>query len=72
MKKKLSAYVPWAVLAACYLFAILVYALIGRHNVNADIASEMVLADLLNREGGFLSANWYYSTELRVISPVPV
>lgn len=72
MKKKLSAYVPWTVLAACYLFAILVYALIGRHNVNADMASEMVLADLLNREGGFLSPNWYYSTELRVISPVPV
>ena len=71
-KKNAASLLPWAVLAASYLFAVLVYALIGRHNVNADMASEMVLADLLNREGGFLSPNWYYSTELRVISPVPV
>lgn len=72
MKKKAARLLPWAALAASYLFVILVYALIGEHNVNADISSEMVLADLLNREGGFLSPNWYYSTELRVISPVPV
>ena len=26
----------------------------------------MVLASQLNREGGILSTNWYYSTELRV------
>lgn len=63
---------PWAALAASWLFVIVVYALIGSHNINADISSEMVLADLLNREGGFLSENWYYSTELRVVSPVPV
>lgn len=72
MRKKAARLLPWATLGASYLFVIAVYALIGRHNVNADIASEMVLADLLNREGGFLSPNWYYSTELRVVSPVPV
>ena len=72
MRKKAARLLPWAALGVSYLFVIAVYALIGRHNVNADIASEMVLADLLNREGGFLSPNWYYSTELRVISPVPV
>ncbi len=32
----------------------------------------MVLAAQLNREGVFLSENWLYSTELRVISPVPL
>lgn len=72
MKKKAARLLPWAALAASYVFVIALYALIGRHNVNADIASEMVLADLLNKEGGFLSPNWYYSTELRVVSPVPV
>lgn len=72
MMKKAARLLPWAALVASYLFVIAVYALIGRHNVNADIASEMVLADLLNCEGSFLSPNWYYSTELRVISPVPV
>jgi len=72
MKKKAARLLPWAALATSYLFVILVYALIGEHNINADISSEMVLADLLNREGALLSPNWYYSTELRVISPVPV
>lgn len=72
MKKNVQRLLPWAVLALAYLASVAVYACIGMHNLNADIASEMVLADLLNREGALLSANWYYSTELRVVSPVPV
>ena len=31
------------------------------------MASEMVLADLLNKEGKIISTNWYYSTEIRII-----
>lgn len=72
MKKNVRRILPWALLAAAYLATVVLYACIGMHNINADISSEMVLADLLNREGGLLSANWYYSTELRVVSPVPV
>ena len=63
---------PWLVLAAAWLLSVGAYALYGAHNLDADISSEMVLADLLNEEGGFLSSSWYYSTELRVVSPVPV
>ena len=34
---------------------------------NSDIASDMILGKLLNEEGGILSKNWFYSTELHVI-----
>lgn len=63
---------PWAVLAVCYLFTIATVALYGAHNIDSDMSSEMVLAQLLNEEHAFLSPNWLYSTELRVVSPVPV
>lgn len=36
--------------------------------LNADEASEMVLAKILADEGSILSKNWYYSTELRVLN----
>jgi hypothetical protein len=34
---------------------------------NSDIASDMILGKLLSTEGGIMSRNWYYSTELHVI-----
>jgi hypothetical protein len=34
---------------------------------NSDIASDMILGKLLNEEGGILSKNWFYSTELHVV-----
>ncbi|MBQ7501633.1 hypothetical protein IJT93_02815 [bacterium] len=36
--------------------------------LDADMSSEMVLGRLLRDEGGILSKNWLYSTELRVLS----
>jgi len=62
---------PWLVLLAAYLFSVGIFALYGSHNLDADMSSEMILADLLNEEGKLLTENWYYSTELRVVSPVP-
>ena len=72
MKKHLRRALPWAVLALCYLMTVGVMALWGTHNINSDMSSEMVLAQLLNEEGGINSENWYYSTELRTFSHVPV
>ena len=37
--------------------------------LNAEDASEMILAQQMQQEGSLLSSNWYYSTELRVLSP---
>ena len=36
--------------------------------IDSDASSELVLAHLLSREGGILSQNWFYSTELRVLN----
>lgn len=63
---------PYAVLAAALVLSVSAYALNGMHNLDSDMSSEMVLADLLNSEGRLMTGNWYYSTELRVVSPIPV
>ena len=36
--------------------------------MDSDLASEMILSDLLNQEGSIISHNWYYSTELKVVN----
>ena len=39
----------------------------GKALVDGDMGGEMILADLLNKEGDFLlSDNWYYATEIHV------
>lgn len=36
--------------------------------LNSDASGEMILADHLNKVGGFLSTDWFYSSELRVLN----
>lgn len=38
------------------------------HLLNADMSSELVLSRQLFEQGALLTPNWYYSTELRVLS----
>ena len=64
--EKLWQAAGWLWLAAAWLAGMAFLWRCGHTMVDSDMASEMVLADLLNREGGVLSRNWYYSTELRV------
>lgn len=64
---KFFAVFPWVWLAAGYCVTMLVLCLYGRACIDSDIAGDMMLADLLNREGGLLSAGWWYSSELRVV-----
>lgn len=64
--------VPWLLLAAAYAVTVGHFALYGMHNLDADMSSEMLFADLLNREGRLLTDSWYYSSELRTVSPVPL
>lgn len=63
---------PWIWLAAAYGITMLVLGLYGRAYIDSDMASEMILADLLNKEGGLLSTNWWYSTELHVFCLQPL
>lgn len=39
----------------------------GKQYLDSDMASEMVLANQLNKEGVLLSKNWFYSTEIRIL-----
>lgn len=39
---------------------------------NADLSSEMILAKLLRDEHKWITPNWFYSTELRVIAIAPI
>lgn len=39
----------------------------GKWYIENDMASEMVLADMLNKEHSILSKNWVYSTEIRIL-----
>lgn len=36
--------------------------------LDSDISSEMILGDLLSKEHGIISKNWFYSTEIRVLN----
>lgn len=66
IRQGIGAALPWVWLAGAWLFGVVFMRLYGRSLLDSDMASEMVLAAQLNREGSLLSANWYYSTELRV------
>lgn len=51
-----------------YIISIIAYGLNGRTLLDADESAEMVLANHLNETGRFLSRDWFYSTELRVLN----
>lgn len=57
---------PWAWLILGYCVTMGILWKFGRPYIDSDMSSELILANLLNREGGLLSTNWWYSTELRV------
>lgn len=57
---------PWVWLVAAYGITMLVLCLHSRSYIDSDMASEMILSQILNEEGGLLSTNWWYSTELQV------
>ena len=50
------------------LFLMLLTWKYGVQRLDGDDTAEMVLANLLSKEGGILSHNWFYSTELRVLN----
>lgn len=70
--KKGIRLLPILVFIACLAVSVGYYWAYGQHNLDSDISSEFVLAQLLNEEGRLVTENWFYSTELRVVSPVPI
>lgn len=67
MTKKRKIY-PIIFLIIGYLTNLIYISINGLNLLNSDASSEMVLANLLNKTGGILTNQWYYSTELRVIN----
>ncbi len=63
---------PWIWLVAGYCITMLVLCLHGRAYIDSDMASEMILSDILNKEGGLLTTQWWYSTELQVFCLQPL
>lgn len=66
-KDKILKKLPWILLIFVYLSTFLFIYFKCRGYIDSDIASEMILANKLNKEGSILSKNWFYSTELRVL-----
>lgn len=48
--------------------AIVLFLCLGKNYIDADMASEIILAKLCASEHNWLSTNWYYSTELRLLN----
>lgn len=65
---KVRQALPWLWMAAAYLFDLWYQLVPGKWIVDSDLASEMILSDLLNKEGTIISHNWFYSTELKVVN----
>lgn len=59
---------PWIWLILMFVIYLAYLNAHATQHLDADMSSEMVLSHLLSKEGGILSENWYYSTELRVVN----
>lgn len=54
--------------AVCFALLVVDWCCWAPNRLDADMASEQLLANLLAQEGCVMSTNWYYSTELRVLN----
>ena len=61
--------IPFLAFVSVYLFDLLYIIRRGRRLLDSDMASELVLSDVLNREHSILglSSSWYYSTEIKAL-----
>ncbi|WP_029232347.1 hypothetical protein [Butyrivibrio sp. VCB2006] len=66
-KKKMTNVFMWVFMVLGALFTLFLIWKKDFYMENSDIASDMILGKLLSQEGGILSKNWFYSTELHVI-----
>lgn len=67
-----QALLPWLIFFLFWFAAVMLTYRWGTYYLDADMASEMVLAHQLNEEGSFLSTNWFYSSEIRILGEVHV
>lgn len=67
-KKNWLDWLSTGVLAGAFLILVIVNICWGDHWIDSDMAAEMIFSKLLSEEGKLIaSADWYYSTEFRVL-----
>ncbi len=66
--KKVVSILSWLLLLAVLTGSLVFYDQNVDFLLDSDMSSELVLSNLLYNEGSIFSANWYYSTELRVLN----
>lgn len=69
LKNKSSIYKYGAMMLALVtlLASVLFFAVYPDNLMHSDMAAEVLLSKLLSEEGGLLSSNWFYSTEIRIV-----
>ena len=60
------------ILIVSFSFVIVSFVRYGEHYLNADISSDLVMADFLNEEKTFITKNFYYSTEIKIANAVNI
>lgn len=66
--KRWTRVLPLLWLGVCLALLFCYWRSWSTNQLDSDMASEQILAHQLAQEGGILSPNWYYSTELRVVN----
>lgn len=64
-------FLPWIFMCIIFVFDVAFLIIKGAAYIDSDMASDIVLADFLNHEGGLISKNWFYSTEIHIFSQQP-
>ena len=59
--------IPWLLMLFSILFSMYFIKCNYYTLMNTDTSSELILGKKLSQEGGILSKNWCYSTEIRVL-----
>lgn len=68
MKRKYRAVFPIASICLVLTALLMINLFFSQHIIDSDMASELILGRVLKREHAWLSTNWFYSTEIRIIS----
>jgi len=66
-KSSILKYAAMALAFMTLLFLILFFVIWPDNLMHSDMAAEVILSKLLSEEGGLLSPDWYYSTEIRIV-----
>lgn len=68
IKKYRNQIIKYGILFAVYIILVLFMRANINKFIDSDASSELILAQILKNNGGILTNQWYYSTELRVIN----